>query len=107
MAVATSFPRTRESLSQNETGVPLPNREDVEMVDNGTGWPVRLERRKQERIRLMRGAPSADFVSQLIAERDHLPAPDEAMGTALGAYEATERSAVRRLPAGYRKTVVV
>lgn len=104
MAVATSFPRTRESLSQNETGVPLPNREDVEMVDNGTGW---LERRKQERIRLVRGAPSADFVSQLIAERDHLPAPDEAMGTALGAYEATERSAVRRLPAGYRKTVVV
>jgi len=104
MAVATSFPRIRESLSQNETGVPLPNREDVEMVDNGTGW---LERRKQERIRLVRGAPSADFVSQLIAERDHLPAPDEAMGTALGAYEATERSAVRRLPAGYRKTVVV
>ncbi len=76
------------------------------MVDNGTAWPVRLERRQQERIKLLRGAPSADFVSQLIAERDQLPAPDEAMGTAVGAYEATEKSAVRRMPAGYRKSVV-
>ncbi|MDP3314775.1 MAG: hypothetical protein Q8M47_01765 [Devosia sp.] len=44
------------------------------MDRNGTGWPVRMERRKQERIKLLRGAPSADFVSQLIAERDQLPA---------------------------------
>ncbi len=77
------------------------------MVDSGTGWPVRLERRKQERIKLMRGAPKADFVSQLIAERDELPAKREAMGAAVGAYTAGSRIAVRRMPAGYRKTITV
>lgn len=76
------------------------------MDDNGTSWPVRLERRKQEWSRSMRGAPSAGFVSQLIAERDRLPAKSESMGTALGAYEAGEQMDVRRVPAGYRKTVV-
>ena len=55
------------------------------MYRNGTGWPIRMERRKQERIKLQRGAPSADFVSQLIAERDHLPANGESVGTAVGA----------------------
>jgi hypothetical protein len=77
------------------------------MVDNGTGWPVRLERRKQERIKLMRGAPKADFVSQLIAERDQLPAKAEAVGAAVGAYAEGGRMAVRRMPAGYRKTMIV
>jgi hypothetical protein len=77
------------------------------MADNGTGWPVRLERRQQERIKLMRGAPSADFVSQLIVERDRLPSRDESVGVALGAYTAAGKIAVRRMPAGYRKTVVV
>jgi hypothetical protein len=76
------------------------------MVENGTGWPVRLERRQQERIKLMRGAPSADFVSQLIAERDRLAAPGESVGAAVGAYAAGGRIAVRRMPAGYRKSVV-
>jgi len=76
------------------------------MDDNGTSWPVRLERRKQERIRLMRGAPSADFVSQMIAERDRLPERGAFAGTAVGAYEAGSRIAVRRMPAGYRKSVV-
>ena len=74
------------------------------MVDNGTGWPVRLERRKQERIKLMRGAPKADFVSQLIVERDQLRG--ESAGVAVNAYAAAGRSDVRRMPAGYRKTVV-
>jgi len=77
------------------------------MDDNGTGWPVRMERRQQERIKLMRGAPSADFVSQLIAERDRLPARGEAAGAAVGAYAAGSRIAIRRMPAGYRKSVVV
>lgn len=76
------------------------------MVDNGTGWPVRLERRKQERIKLMRGVPSADFVSQLIVERDQLPPTGEAAVAAAGAYAAAGKIAVRRMPAGYRKSVV-
>ena len=74
------------------------------MIDNGTRWPIRLERRQQERIKLMRGAPSADFISQLIVERDRLQG--ESAGTAVSAYAATGQSAVRRMPAGYRKTVV-
>ena len=77
------------------------------MYRNGTGWPIRMERRKQERIKLQRGAPSADFVSQLIAERDHLPANGESVGTAVGAYAAGSKIAVRRMPAGYRKTMIV
>lgn len=76
------------------------------MVDNGTGWPVRLERRTQERIKLMRGAPSADFVSQLIVERDQLPPKGETAVAAVGAYAAAGKIAVRRMPAGYRKSVV-
>lgn len=76
------------------------------MNNNGTGWPVRLERRKQERIKLMRGAPSADFISQLIAERDQLPNRGESAVAAVGAYTAAGKIAVRRMPAGYRKSVV-
>jgi hypothetical protein len=76
------------------------------MDDNGTGWPIRMERRRQERIKLMRGAPSADFISQLIVERDQLPGRGESVRGAVGAYAAAGKSAVRRMPAGYRKTVV-
>jgi hypothetical protein len=77
------------------------------MDDNGTkGWPVALERRAQQRIRLLHSAPSADFISQLIAERDQLPLANDNVGTAVGAYEAGGRIAVRRMPAGYRKSVV-
>ena len=76
------------------------------MVDNGTRWPFRLERRQQERIKLMRGAPSADFISQLIVERTRLRPQVESAGAAVSAYDATGKSAVRRMPAGYRKTVV-
>lgn len=76
------------------------------MVNNGTGWPARHERRKQERIKLMRGAPSADFISQLIAERDHLPVRAESSVAAVDAYATAGKIAVRRMPAGYRKSVV-
>jgi hypothetical protein len=96
-----------DRLCHNETGVPLPDREDAQMDDIGTkGWPVALERRAQQRIRLLQGAPSADFVSQLIAERDQLPLAGDNVGTAVGAYEAGGRITVRRMPAGYRRTVV-
>ena len=78
------------------------------MADNGTGWPLRLERRRQEHIKLLRGAPSADFVSQLIVERDQLPASGgETVEAAVDAYNAGSRIAVRRMPAGYRKSMVV
>jgi len=77
------------------------------MVDYGTRGPIRFERRQQERIRMMRGAPSADFISQLIVERNRSQALSESAEAAVDAYAATGRSAVRRMPAGYRKTVVV
>jgi hypothetical protein len=67
---------------------------------------VALERRAQQKIRLLQSAPSADFISQLIAERDQLPLANDNVGTAVGAYEAGRRIAVRRMPAGYRKSVV-
>ena len=55
-------------------------------------------------------APTAAFVSQLLADRAHL-APQRArrVGTnegAVGAYGQTARLTQRRMPQGYRKTVV-
>jgi hypothetical protein len=55
-------------------------------------------------------APAAEFLSQLIAERDHLPPQRTrrraSLSVALGSYAITEASDIRRLPAGYRKSVV-
>jgi hypothetical protein len=57
-----------------------------------------------------RGAPEAAFVSQLIAERDHLPPQRTkrraAVSDAVGAYDHGSKIAVVRLPAGYRTTLV-
>lgn len=55
-------------------------------------------------------APDAGFVSQLIAERDRL-APQRLRrrvppGVAVDAYAAGTRIADRRMPIGYRKTLV-
>ncbi len=62
------------------------------------------------RLQIVRLAPSVDFISQLIAERDHLPPQRERrrapVGVALGAYDAGSKIAVRRMPAGYRTTIV-
>ena len=56
-------------------------------------------------------APTAAFVSQLIAARAHMPAQRaRRIGTAEGAasaYGETARLTQRRMPQGYRKTVVV
>jgi hypothetical protein len=56
-----------------------------------------------------RGAPKADFLSQLIAERHHLAtqrarrrAP---LAEVLRTYDAGGRIAIRRLPPGYRMDV--
>ena len=56
-------------------------------------------------------APTPEFVSQLIAARDRLP-PQRNCRTntaegAVGAYGMGMRMADRRMPLGYRKTVVV
>ena len=64
----------------------------------------------RDRLRLAHVAPNADFVSQLIAEHQHLP-PQRArrrapVGEALAAYDNGARIADRRLPPGYRKTIV-
>ncbi|HWV20531.1 MAG TPA: hypothetical protein VN036_05855 [Devosia sp.] len=56
-------------------------------------------------------APTAAFVSQLIAAREHLPPQRErrtaSVDRAVGAYRQGAGIAVRRMPEGYRKTVVV
>jgi hypothetical protein len=56
-------------------------------------------------------APRAAFISQLIAERQHLPIQRQrrqsTVDVALDAYGATERNAVVRLPPGYRTTLLV
>lgn len=71
--------------------------------------PVALET-PRERLRLVQTAPNADFLSQLIAEHEHLPpqrvrrrAP---VSEAVDAYANGGRIAVRRLPAGYRTSVL-
>jgi len=55
-------------------------------------------------------APSAAFVSQLIVGRDRLPPQrDRRMANvdrAVGAYRTGAGIAVKRMPEGYRKTVV-
>lgn len=56
-------------------------------------------------------APTAAFVSQLIAAREHLPVQRErrmaSVDRAVGAYRQGSVISVRRMPEGYRKTVVV
>lgn len=58
-----------------------------------------------DRSPIVRCAPSASFVSQLIAERDRLPAQRQRRrGTvedAIGAYGEGERRDARRLPQGF------
>lgn len=59
---------------------------------------------------LASSAPTAAFVSQLIAARAHMPGQRARRnGTAegaVGAYGQTARLTQRRMPQGYRKTVV-
>ena len=75
----------------------------------GTGLPVPIE---APAVRLpVRGAASANFVSQLLAARDRLetqrPLRRASVTTALDAYRAGSGIAVRRMPQGYRRTIVV
>ena len=70
--------------------------------------PVPLRRPAEPRTEAVAGA---EFISQLIAERDHLP-PQRARRrasvlVAVTSYDAAAAQAVPRLPPGYRRTLVV
>lgn len=84
------------------------------MDENGTAkkvfsLPVPAEAPRQ-RLRLATPDASVDFLSQLIAEHQHLPPQRERrrapVGEAVDAYANGGKIAVRRMPAGYRKTIV-
>lgn len=65
---------------------------------------------RPERPSLQRAAPRAAFLSQLIAERQHLAPQRERrrapVAQAVAAYATGGKATVVRMPAGYRKTVV-
>jgi hypothetical protein len=72
------------------------------------GLPVALE--AAPRPSLARTSPQAEFLSQLIAERYHLAtqrarrrAP---VSEALDSYDSGTRVSERRMPAGYRTTII-
>lgn len=73
------------------------------------GLPVPLSI-AAERPSLARSAPTAAFVSQLLAARDRLPVQRErrmaSMDRALGAYAQGSKITQRRMPQGFRKMVV-
>ena len=77
--------------------------------ENSAQLPVPVDP-SQPRPSLARGGTSADFLSQLIAERQKLAVQRakrrEPVETALNAYAQGSTIAVRRMPQGYRKTVV-
>ncbi|MDB5539885.1 MAG: hypothetical protein JWQ89_1612 [Devosia sp.] len=84
------------------------------MDENGTDkrvfrLPVVLDA-PRERLKPANTPASVDFLSQLIAERQHLPPQRErrrvAVGEAVDAYANGGKIAVRRVPAGYRTTIV-
>jgi len=64
----------------------------------------------RERLTLVHTPAHADFLSQLIAERQDLAPQREShrapVGEAVDAYANGSRIAVRRVPAGYRTTIV-
>ena len=73
------------------------------------GLPVAVEPR-QPRPSLLRNQTAAAFVSQLIAERSQL-APQRARRRgnaegAIGAYSDGAKVAIKRMPVGYRTTIV-
>ena len=75
-----------------------------------TGLPATLEAAPQ-RPSLVRTETTAAFVSQLLAERNRLPPQRtrrrESPQGAIGAYTTSASMGTKRMPAGFRKTVVV
>lgn len=82
-------------MSENETQLPA--------------LPVRIEA-QAPRPSLARSTPTAAFVSQLLAARDRLPPQRmrrmSTPQTAIGAYGKAARTTVRRMPQGYRTTII-
>jgi hypothetical protein len=82
------------------------------MAQNDTdivGLPVPLESAAL-RPSLMREQTTAAFVSQLLAARDRMAPQRErrraSPESAVGAYSDSAQRAVRRMPAGYRTTII-
>lgn len=84
------------------------------MDDNGTSkqaftLPV-VEATPRDRLMLVHTPAHADFLSQLIAARQHLAPQRERrrapVHQAVDAYANGSKITVRRMPAGYRKTIV-
>lgn len=75
---------------------------------NSSDLPVPLTP-AERRPSLAQSAPTAAFVSQLIAARDRLPAQRArrtgTIDNALGAYNRSATIAIKRLPLGYRKSL--
>jgi hypothetical protein len=75
-----------------------------------TGLPAVIGHFDDARPSLARSAPTAAFISQLIAARDHMPIQRERrtvpVANALGAYASGASMTQRRMPQGFRKTVV-
>ena len=83
---------------------------DTDRDNSLVGLPTLIEA-NGARPSLARTAPTAAFVSQLIAARDRL-SPQRARHSdspagAVGAYGRGARMAERRMPHGYRKTMLV
>jgi hypothetical protein len=99
------------NLFQIGTGRPRMGQMMAERVQNETETRMlaALEA-ASARPSLARSVPTATFVSQLIAARERMtPQRPRRNGTpegAVGAYGQTARLADRRMPAGYRRTVV-
>jgi hypothetical protein len=79
------------------------------MAQRGTGQNlVRTVEIEADRAPIVRIAPAASFISQLIAERDRLPAQrlrrQAPVSTAIAAYHDGERRDARRLPQGFFRT---
>jgi hypothetical protein len=74
------------------------------------GLPVPLAERAP-RPSLARSSAEAAFVSQLLAARDRMPPQRQRRSAtnerAIGAYGRGARLSERRMPLGYRKTMVV
>lgn len=82
---------------------------DLAQSDTISGLPL-AQGPAAPRPSLAFSAPNAAFVSHLIAARAHMPSQRaRRIGTAegaVGAYGQTARLGEKRMPQGYRKTVV-
>ena len=96
------FETVRPALRQSEANMAYSE-------THPTGLPVPVEAR-QPRPSLLRNETTAAFVSQLIAERSQLPPQrSRRRGSsegAIGAYADGARVAIKRMPIGYRTSIV-